>query len=179
MKDIFCACGRKIYKRPNSTIQSKQCPNCLMKNLLSGDADKVKNGLSKKKRQIMPKNKNSLNKQLDEAWSLLVKLRAGMICEYSGKTKYLQSHHIYSRSNFSIRWLLENGVCLNAGYHTLSSNFSAHKTPIEFIDWIKNKRGLKWLEDLRIKSNENGKLHDFEKKILLQELKKEIDKLKL
>jgi len=179
MNNKICACGRNIPKRFNSTIQAKQCPKCTLLNLVSGDTQAVKKGLSDKKRQTAPKKKNSLNKQLDDSWSLLVKLRAGMTCEYSGKIKYLQSHHIYSRSNFAVRWLPENGVCLNAGYHTLSSQFSAHKTPVEFIDWIKNKRGIKWFDNLRLKSNGTGKLHDFEKQILLDELNKQIKKLKL
>ena len=72
-----------------------------------------------------------------------------MKCAYCGKTDYLNSHHIFSRSNFSVRWVVANGICLCPGCHTLSSKFSAHKTPAEFIEWVKVKRGLKWYETLR------------------------------
>lgn len=59
MKDKFCACGRKLYQRPNSTIQPKQCPNCLLKNLTSGDTEATNKGLSKKKHNSVSKNKKS------------------------------------------------------------------------------------------------------------------------
>ena len=32
-------------------------------------------------------------------------------------------------------------MCLCSGCHTLSSNFSAHKTPLEFFEWLE---GIKW-----------------------------------
>jgi len=181
----YCACGRKIYRKHNSTIWPKMCPNCQLKSMLDGSDEVIRKGLEAKKprkKKLGKKNDKmsdgDINRLLDDAWSKLVKLRAGMVCEYSGKTKYLQSHHVFSRSNYSTRWLPENGVCLNAGYHTLSSKFSAHKTPIEFI-WIKNKRGDKWFDNLRLKAHGIGKLHLFEKQILLQELNKEIRDLEI
>ena len=70
------------------------------------------------------KKKKGIDGKLDIAWSLLVKLRAGMKCEYCGKTSYLNSHHIYSRSKASTRWLPENGISLCVGHHTFSSKFS-------------------------------------------------------
>ena len=58
--------------------------------------------------------------KLDKLWSLLVKHRAGWRCEYCGsREKVLNSHHIYSRSNRSTRWDLENGVCLCGKHHTI------------------------------------------------------------
>lgn len=124
------------------------------------------------------KQSKGIDKKLDDAWSLLVKLRAGMKCEYCGKTSYLNSHHIYSRSKKSTRWDVQNGVCLCVGHHKFSSRFSAHKTPLEFIDWLINKKGDDFVTRLRIKSNTASKLHKFEKEILLKELNKEINQLK-
>lgn len=116
--------------------------------------------------------------KLDEAWSKLVKLRAGNKCEYCGKTSPLNSHHIFSRSKKSTRWLPENGVCLCVGHHTFSSGFSAHKTPLEFVDWLTNKKGVDFIDRLRLKANALSKLHNFEKEILLQELNKDIESYK-
>lgn len=116
--------------------------------------------------------------KLDDAWSLLVKLKAGMACEYCGKTSYLNSHHIFSRSKRSTRWNVDNGICLCVSHHTFNSGFSAHKTPLEFIDWLINKKGTPYIDRLRIKANTTSKLHKFEKEILLDVLLKEIEELK-
>lgn len=119
-----------------------------------------------------------IDKRLDDAWSELVKLRAGMCCEYCGKTSTLNSHHIFSRSNKSVRWDAVNGICLCVAHHVFSSKFSAHKTGVEFTIWLTETKGQKFIDLLRIKANCISKLHVFEKEILLKELKKEIKILK-
>ncbi len=120
------------------------------------------------------KNRKGIDKRLDDAWSLLVKLKAGNKCEYCGKTSYLNSHHIYSRSKKSTRWHVKNGISLCSGHHVLSSVFSAHKTPLSFIDWLKDYRGEKAIDNLRLRANSVCKLHNFEKQLILSELQKEI-----
>lgn len=120
------------------------------------------------------KKLKGLDGSLDTAWSLLVKLRAGNKCEYCMKTRTIQSHHVYTRSKRSTRWDVRNGCCLCAFHHTLSSSFSAHKSPYEFFQWIIGVRGQNWFDSLRLRSNTISKLHDFEKKILLKELQDEI-----
>lgn len=116
-----------------------------------------------------------VDKALDNAWSKLVKLRAGNACEYCGKTTTLNSHHIFSRSNRSVRWDVQNGICLCVAHHTFSSKFSAHKTGVEFTIWLTEKKGQDFIDRLRIKANSVSKLHKFEKEILLKELQKEIN----
>ena len=81
-------------------------------------------------------------KQLDDLWSLLVKLRAGKECEICCKTEYVQSHHIIPRTKYGTRWNLENGVALCRHHHL----YFAHKDVLAFYDWIKDKRDLKKLE---------------------------------
>ena len=124
------------------------------------------------------KKAKGIDGKLDDAWSLLVKLRAGMKCEYCGKTSPLNSHHIFSRSKKSTRWLPDNGICLCVGHHTFSSTFSAHKTPTEFTYWFERYKGKDFVEKLTIKAHQHSKLHPFEKELLLGELNKEIKKLK-
>jgi len=119
-----------------------------------------------------------IDKKLDDAWSLLVKLVAGGKCEYCGKESPLNSHHVYSRSKLSTRWYIDNGVCLCVGHHTFSSGFSAHKTPTEFTEWVIEKRGREWYEGLRTIANKTMKLHLHEKQELLNFLLKEIQILK-
>jgi len=124
------------------------------------------------------KRRKGIEGKLDEAWSKLVKIRAGMKCEYCGKTTTLNSHHIYSRSKKSTRWHVKNGVCLCVAHHVFSSKFSAHKTPVEFTEWLYYKKGEEFMNLLRIKANTTSKLFKFEKELLLQELNDEIHRAK-
>jgi len=117
--------------------------------------------------------RRKLRDQLDKLWAEIVKQRAGHKCEYCGKTTYLNTHHIFSRSNLSVRWDLDNGSCLCSGHHTLNT-WSAHKSPIEFIEWIMDKRGYLWYTDLRKQANQIKKWTIPELKELVEEFKKEI-----
>ena len=96
-------------------------------------------------------------RKLDKIWAERVKERAGNKCEKCGKRQYLNSHHIFSRSNHSMRWNVENGVCLDSGCHTLK-NDSAHKAPVEFIEWLRETRGEEWYNDLRREASKIKKL---------------------
>ena len=71
-------------------------------------------------------------------WSQAVKLNYGNACAYCLTDENLNSHHIFGRNNKSVRWELDNGICLCAGHHTFSSSFSAHKTPTEFTYWLES-----------------------------------------
>lgn len=115
-----------------------------------------------------------LDGKLDDAWSKLVKLRAGKKCEYCGKTSPLNSHHIFSRSNKSVRWDIENGVCLCVGHHTFSSTFSAHKTSVEFTYWLEEQKGKEFMQELSLRAHSVKKWTKFEKEELLNELNEKI-----
>lgn len=115
----------------------------------------------------------AIDKALDELWSKLVKLKAGNKCEVCGKTRNLNSHHCYSRAKKSVRWQAINGFCLCVGCH-IGIKFSAHKTPNDFSEWSKKKRGQKWFDLLQIKAHQISKLHTFEKELLKRELLEEI-----
>lgn len=118
--------------------------------------------------------KKGIEGKLDQAWSKLVKLRAGMECEYCGtKVKQLHSHHLFTRSRKATRWDVKNGICLCASHHVLG-NFSAHKSPLEFSQWLYKYKGEDYIDRIMFKSNGISKLHPFEKQILLDELNKEI-----
>ena len=84
--------------------------------------------------------RKKLRDQLDHYWAVIIKQRAGNVCEYCSKVNYLNSHHIFGRSNLAVRWDLENGICLCPGHHTFST-FSAHQSPA-FTDWIKERIGI-------------------------------------
>lgn len=110
---------------------------------------------------------------IDLLWGELVKIRAGLKCEYCGKTNSLNSHHIFSRSNMSLRWDVNNGICLCASHHVLGL-FSAHKSPLEFAEWLREKRGEEWYQILKEKSKIITKLSVADKLKVAENLKEKI-----
>ena len=123
------------------------------------------------------KKRKGIDFKLDQAWSLLVKLRAGHRCEIPNcKHKpTLNSHHIFSRKNAAVRWDVNNGLCLCIGHHTMSTKFSAHGNPIDFTYFLEEYKGSDFIDDLSRKAHSTKKWLKFEKEELLDELQKEID----
>lgn len=100
-----------------------------------------------------PKKVKITTKTLDGLWRIAVKKLAGDKCEYCGATKYLNAHHVFGRRNFAVRWEINNGVSLCAKHHTFSNEFSAHQTSTRFKDWITEKRGQEWYDNLNKQAN--------------------------
>jgi len=146
---MFSKAAQLAVNRPTKKI----CKSCNKNRDLKFFSSKlaVKCGDCKKKSwaQKLKNSPGKVNKTRDKNWSYMVKELAGNKCEYCGKVENLNSHHIFSRSNHNLRWDVNNGCCLCAGCHTFSTNFSAHKTPMEFTLWIMETRGKEWYEDLR------------------------------
>ena len=126
----------------------------------------------------MPKKKKTTKRKAnlkicDNLWSKLIKIRAWFRCEYCWKTGWLNSHHLFTRNNYSTRFDLDNGICLCKWHHTVSSKFSAHKTPMIFDERIIKER---WQERFdRLKRKAKGvRDKDYEKveKYLIEETKK-------
>lgn len=136
-KKACCKCNKvrliKFFEKPTSRI----CDDCKRKS-------------KRVKKQSSPGKQRQIK---DKEWSLKIKERDGFKCLYCGKTEYLNSHHIYTRSNYAVRWDMDNGITLCSGHHTMSSKFSAHKTPLEFIEFIKELWGEEWYERLKVKAN--------------------------
>lgn len=169
----ICSCGRKISKPSNTTIWPKRCGSCDLA-LKSKKVKKIKSVADKPVRKSGNTSLKLANKKLDEAWSLLIKLRAGYKCEYCGSSHELNSHHIYSRANFATRWLPENGICLCVSHHTFSNKFSAHRTPIEFTQWLETVKGADFIQSLKFEANSVRKMNIYDKIELLEKLKAEI-----
>ncbi len=70
------------------------------------------------------------------------------MCE---KDTYIQAHHIVPRTNFALRWDVENGVALCRRHHL----YFAHKDILGFMSWVKDKRNLKYLEFTRHRQSKN------------------------
>lgn len=114
---------------------------------------------------------------LDTIWSQLIKERAGGACEYCGKKKRLNAHHIFSRSNFTTRWDPDNGVSLCPSHHLLGI-FSAHKAPLEFGEWIKEERGEEWYDNLRKKARKVIRAKDQDRLAIKEDLKERLAELR-
>jgi hypothetical protein len=177
-KQHICACGKLINPPRNSTIWAKECPNCQLKKAVLKNVHKIKNDTKRPtKERFIKTPPPSIDKKLDNVWSQLVKLRAGNKCESCGSTQNLNSHHIYSRAKKSLRWNLNNGICLCVGHH-IGTYFSAHKTPLDFINWLIVYKGEVFVRDLEITANMSFKWSLSEKQLLLSDLKKELNDLK-
>lgn len=91
------------------------------------------------------------HKKLINLWQGIVKDKAGRRCEICGKCKYLNAHHVISKSERNLAYYIPNGVALCSGHHTLCT-LSAHKNPLWFRKLMIVKRGNGWERDLIIRS---------------------------
>ena len=120
-----------------------------------------------------PKKKHSdkwiLEKSLDVLWAKAVKLIAKNRCEVvtdgvykrcenrggEGQGHGLNAHHIIGRSNFNVRWDVDNGVAVCVKHHVFSI-WSAHQNPFWFLQKILDIRGKVWYDKLNEKALRNG-----------------------
>lgn len=84
--------------------------------------------------------------RLDSIFSLLVRERAGNVCEHTGQPAsavQLECAHIWGRRNKSVRWHPLNAVSLSHYSHRFFT-----ENPAAFIDWVKNRMGERAYEEL-------------------------------
>jgi len=168
-------CGRECFLESVKKRKQINCPSCgkvFTQTRVSQKYCSRKCGEPYKKKN--PKLKNG---GIDILWAELVKLLAGVKCEYCGKTDRLNSHHIFSRSRMNLRWDTDNGICLCVSHH-IFGEFSAHKAPIDFVEWLKEKRGDDWYNKLRDKSRLIAKLTPTDRLEVAEKLKSRIEKIK-
>ena len=101
-----------------------------------------------------------LVKKCEKLWKEIVKSRASYKCELCPNSrengKQMSAHHIEAKKSYYMRLLLDNGICLCSYHHALSSQFSAHKTGIEFTYWLEKKKGREYIDELRSKSRKRN-----------------------
>lgn len=80
--------------------------------------------------------KSSLTRKLDQECSRVVRGRG--VCAKCGSIEYekFQCAHIFSRVYRSVRWFLDNLLCLCASCH-----FWAHRNPVLFTEFVKQYLG--------------------------------------
>lgn len=97
----------------------------------------------------------SIERELDLLWSKCVKKRAKNRCEICKDDTILHAHHIFTRTKYGTRWMLQNGVCLCPKCHRYAheniSGFRNFFNPIR-IEQLRSiaLKTIKWdLEDLQ------------------------------
>lgn len=91
-------------------------------------------------KKLKTKSARPTIKQLDKLWADCIKARAGYKCEYSGKTEGLNAHHIHGKSNYRLRYELDNGVCITKGVHFFVAHVQGRAEA--FKQWAMRLRGL-------------------------------------
>jgi hypothetical protein len=120
--------------------------------------------------KIYPKTRHKdVKSECDKLWSKLIKLRAGMKSELSGKTDRLHSHHLIGKSCYALRYSLENGICVTAGEH----KFGFHHAGRQFAynEKVKELRGSDIFEKLSLLKNQKCKDLKLMKLFLENEIK--------
>jgi len=95
-------------------------------------------------------------KKLDKLASEVVKKR-DKACLRCFKETDLQCAHIISRSHFNTRWDMDNLLTLCRGCHYTF----AHKEPLEFAEFVKEKLGDKKYQHLRMRGQMVGVKPDY------------------
>lgn len=95
---------------------------------------------------------SKLKRSMMKLWSEKVRMRDGFACVYCGKKTgdlnendkkvKCDAHHYLSRDikDCPLKFDIRNGITLCPEHHKFSGTFSAHKCPINFYEWLKNKR---------------------------------------
>ena len=85
----------------------------------------------------------------DKWFSDVVRQKAGYICQHCAKADArMECAHIYGRAAKSVRWSMDNAICL---CHYCHMRFTAN--PLEFTSWVLDTHGAGHLEMLREKWN--------------------------
>lgn len=123
----------------------------------------------------MRKKRKTYKRRLDELWSRAVRLRDKYTCQKCGRThKQVQAAHIFSRNRKSVRWDIDNGITLCYYCHI----HWAHREPLEFAEWIKERLGEEKYEKLKRRAYEiaydiDPEEIEAELKILIEEYEKQ------
>lgn len=142
-----------ICSWPNPNSMLKTCnPLCQRKH--ERNLKRIKEEKDKERKvKVKTKKHNSISylfKKADDLWAIAVKVNYGYRCAKCNKGNdevQLHSHHLFTRSRKSTRLDIDNWICLCASHHTLSSEFSAHKTGNEFFLWLEEIKWREWINE--------------------------------
>lgn len=117
-----------------------------------------------------------LDKQLDDIFRRLVKLRSNHYCEATGEYYEndlgLDCSHVFKRGNMATRWHPKNAYAHGREIH---SHFTDNDDELEA--WCREKMGDAEYEALQAISSQNVRIYDEEKEELLAHYKAEFDRI--
>ena len=105
-----------------------------------------------KKKRRKKSERTLMIEKLDRLWSIAVRTRDRFQCQKSpcpAHGKYMHGAHIWERGNMLVRWDVDDGITM-CYYHHLHW---AHRKPLEFAEWIKERIGSRKYYALRKKSD--------------------------
>ena len=149
--------------------QCKKCKKSFISQIrngvpVSGKCKPCTKKKKKKKPKVKKPKKKTIKNKLDKVFSELTRSKGK--CERCGSTETLQTSHIYSRSNLSVRWDTLNATCFCASCH-----WWWHKNPTEGTDWLRGYYTEQQYEELKQRANAVKKWEVWELEELLEELK--------
>jgi hypothetical protein len=104
----------------------------------------------KTKRKVSSPHK-LLKAKCDRLWSEVIKIRAGYESELNGNIDNIQSHHILGKNTYSLRYALENGICLTLQQHLFGVHNHNPKIASEYFKLIINKLEEREGDDILLK----------------------------
>jgi len=113
--------------------------------------------------------------KLDIVFSLLIRERAGNVCEVTGQTPetcQLECCHVEGRRSRSTRWHPDNAFCLS---HATHRHFT--ENPIAWTQWVKGKIGAERYQLLYRMAHTPRKFSPRELEGLYQHYKRELERL--
>ena len=105
--------------------------------------------------------------KFDSVFSSIIRARAGHQCEKcSNQDRQMHCAHIFGRRHRSVRWCLDNALCLCSTCHRMFT-----ENPIDFTRFLEDYMGTEALDKLRLKAWKVRKWTKAEKADLYCELK--------
>lgn len=83
---------------------------------------------------------NKEQKELDDAFSTMIKARDNWMCSICGTDYRPCCHHIIDRSHKEFRYDPSNAITLCNNHHKFSRVISAHNNPFAFFLWLQRFR---------------------------------------
>ena len=96
---------------------------------------------------------NKEQRDLDDAWSDMIKSNDGWCCQICGEDYRVAAHHITPRELKTYRYCPDNGITLCTSHHKFSRVISAHNSPLHFFMWLQ-----RFKPDLFAAATERAKL---------------------
>lgn len=115
--------------------------------------------------------KYNIREHCDRLWAELIKLIHGKKCAKCGTEFNIHSHHLISRTNWNLRFDVDNGLPMCEYHHIIWLK----QYPIDYVRWL-NKEYPGLLDKLELKRYEKAR-HDYT--LLKIYLESEIKKFKL